>query len=90
MGKTLGKALVKAAALLLAACLLGGCALEKWISAGQERPKASQGLETAGTLTEILSGLLALPVYIGGSGLSNVINAVITIIISMVVTAIAT
>lgn len=61
MGKTLGKALVKAAALLLAACLLGGCALEKWISAGQERPKASQGLETAGTLTEILSGLLALP-----------------------------
>lgn len=61
MGKTLGKALVKAAALLLAACLLGGCALEKWIPAGQEKPQASQGLDTAGTLTEILSGLLALP-----------------------------
>ena len=48
------------------------------------------GITGIHTYSSTTAGLLALPVYIGGSGLSNVINAVITIIISMVVTAIAT
>ena len=48
------------------------------------------GLTHLHTYSSTTAGLLALPVYIGGDGFSNVINAVITIVISMVVTAIAT
>ncbi len=48
------------------------------------------GLTHLHTYSSTTAGLLALPVYIGGDGFGNVINAVITIIISMVVTAIAT
>jgi PTS system beta-glucosides-specific IIC component len=48
------------------------------------------GLTGIHTYSSTTAGLLALPVYIGGDGFSNVINAAITIVISMVVTAIAT
>ncbi len=48
------------------------------------------GITGIHTYSSATAGLLALPVYFGGSGLGNVINAVITIIISMVVTAAAT
>lgn len=48
------------------------------------------GITGIHTYSSTTAGLLALPVYIGGDGFSNVINAAITIVISMVVTAIAT
>lgn len=48
------------------------------------------GITGIHTYSSTTAGLLALPVYIGGSGFGNVLNAVITIVISMVVTAIAT
>jgi PTS system beta-glucosides-specific IIC component len=48
------------------------------------------GITGIHTYSSTTAGLLALPVYIGGDGFSNVINAAITIVISIVVTAIAT
>lgn len=48
------------------------------------------GITGIHTYSSTTAGLLALPVYIGGDGFSNVINAAITIVISMVVTAVAT
>lgn len=48
------------------------------------------GITGIHTYSSTTAGLLALPVYIGGDGLGNVINAAITIVISMAVTAIAT
>ncbi len=48
------------------------------------------GITGIHTYSSTTAGLLALPVYIGGSGFENVINAAITIVISMVVTAAAT
>ena len=48
------------------------------------------GITGIHTYSSTTAGLLALPVYIGGSGFGNVINAAVTIVISMVVTAIAT
>ena len=48
------------------------------------------GITGIHTYSSTTAGLLALPVYIGGSGFGNVINAAITIVISIVVTAIAT
>ena len=42
------------------------------------------------TFSSTTAGIFALPVYIGGESFSNVINAAVTIVISMVVTAIAT
>jgi PTS system beta-glucosides-specific IIC component len=48
------------------------------------------GITGIHTYSSTTAGLLALPVYIGGSGFGNVINAAITIVISMVVTAAAT
>lgn len=48
------------------------------------------GITGIHTYSSTTAGLLALPVYIGGSGFGNVINAAITIVISMVVTAVAT
>lgn len=48
------------------------------------------GITGIHTFSSTTAGIFALPVYIGGDGFGNVINAVITILISMVVTAIAT
>lgn len=48
------------------------------------------GITGIHTYSSTTAGLLALPVYIGGSGFGNVINAAITIVISMIVTAAAT
>lgn len=48
------------------------------------------GITGIHTYSSTTAGLLALPVYIGGSGFGNVINAAITIVISMIVTAVAT
>lgn len=48
------------------------------------------GITGIHTYSSTTAGLLALPVYIGGDGFGNVINAAVTIVISMVVTAIAT
>lgn len=48
------------------------------------------GITGIHTYSSTTAGLLALPVYIGGSGFGNMINAAITIVISMIVTAIAT
>ena len=48
------------------------------------------GIKGIHTYSSTTAGLLALPVYIGGSGFGNVINAAITIVISMIVTAVAT
>lgn len=48
------------------------------------------GITGIHTFSSTTAGLLALPVYIGGDSMMNVVNAVITIIISIVVTAIAT
>lgn len=48
------------------------------------------GITGIHTYSSTTAGLLALPVYIGGSGFGNVINAAVTIVISMIVTAIAT
>lgn len=47
------------------------------------------GLTGIHTYSSTTAGLLALPVYIGGDGFRNVINAAITIVISIVVTAVA-
>ncbi|MGI5999701.1 MAG: beta-glucoside-specific PTS transporter subunit IIABC [Candidatus Merdisoma sp.] len=47
------------------------------------------GITGIHTYSSTTAGLLALPVYIGGSGFGNVINAAITIVISMIVTAVA-
>ena len=48
------------------------------------------GITGIHTYSSTTAGLLALRVYIGGSGFGNVINAAITIVISMIVTAVAT
>ena len=48
------------------------------------------GITGIHTYSSTTAGLFALPVYIGGDGFGNVINAVITILISIVATAIAT
>lgn len=48
------------------------------------------GITGIHTFSSTTAGIFALPVYIGGDGFSNVINAAITIVISIVVTAIAT
>lgn len=48
------------------------------------------GITGIHTYSSTTAGIFALPVYIGGDSFSNVINAAITIVISMVVTAIAT
>lgn len=48
------------------------------------------GIAGIHTYSSTTAGLLALPVYIGGDSMMNVANAVITIIISIIVTAIAT
>lgn len=48
------------------------------------------GITGIHTFSSTTAGLLALPVYIGGDSMMNVVNAVITIIISILVTAIAT
>ncbi len=47
------------------------------------------GITGIHTYSSTTAGLLALPVYIGGDGFGNVINATITIVISMAVTAVA-
>lgn len=47
------------------------------------------GLTHLHTYSPASAGLLALPVYIGGDSLNNFFNAIITIVISIVVTAIA-
>ncbi len=47
------------------------------------------GITGIHTYSSTTAGLLALPVYIGGDGFGNVINAAITIVISMAVTAVA-
>lgn len=48
------------------------------------------GITGIHTYSSTTAGIFALPVYIGGDGFSNLMNAVITIVISIVVTAIAT
>ena len=48
------------------------------------------GITGIHTFSSTTAGIFALPVYIGGDGFGNVINAVITILISIVATAIAT
>lgn len=47
------------------------------------------GITGIHTFSSTTAGIFALPVYIGGEGFGNVINAAITIIISIVVTGIA-
>ncbi|MDF2869774.1 MAG: bglP [Anaerocolumna sp.] len=63
---------------LYAAMIGGGCA------------GLYAGITGIHTFSSTTAGLLALPVYIGGEGFMNLINACITILISMVVTVIAT
>lgn len=63
---------------LYAAMIGGGCA------------GLYAGITGIHTYSSTTAGLLALPVYIGGDSIMNVVNACITILISMVVTAIAT
>ena len=48
------------------------------------------GITGIHTFSSTTAGIFALPVYLGGDGFSNVINAAITIAISFVVTFIAT
>ena len=48
------------------------------------------GITGIHTFSSTTAGIFALPVYIGGDSIMNVVNAAITIVISMVVTAIAT
>ena len=48
------------------------------------------GITGIHTFSSTTAGLLALPVYVGGDSILNLVNAVITILISIVVTAIAT
>lgn len=63
---------------LYAAMIGGGCA------------GLYAGITGIHTFSSTTAGLLAIPVYIGGDSIMNVVNACITIGISMVVTAIAT
>ncbi len=63
---------------LYAAMIGGGCA------------GLYAGITGIHTFSSTTAGLLALPVYIGGEGFMNLINACITILISMAVTVIAT
>lgn len=58
MGK-IWNAVRKTAILLWSACMLGSCGLEQWMPDRAENPSAYQEAEAAGTLTEILNGLLA-------------------------------
>lgn len=48
------------------------------------------GITGIHTFSSTTAGIFALPVYIGGDGFNNVINAGVTIVISIVVTAAAT
>lgn len=63
----------------LYASMIGGCAAGLYA-----------GITGIHTFSSTTAGIFALPVYIGGDSFSNVINAAITIVISIVVTAIAT
>ncbi len=63
----------------LYASMIGGCAAGLYA-----------GITGIHTFSSTAAGIFALPVYIGGEGFGNVINAAVTIVISMVVTAIAT
>lgn len=63
----------------LYASMIGGCVAGLYA-----------GITGIHTFSSTTAGIFALPVYIGGESFSNVINAAVTIIISMVVTAIAT
>ena len=63
----------------LYASMIGGCAAGLYA-----------GITGIHTFSSTTAGIFALPVYIGGESFANVINAAITIVISMVVTAIAT
>lgn len=63
----------------LYASMIGGCAAGLYA-----------GITGIHTFSSTTAGIFALPVYIGGEGFGNVINAAVTIVISMVVTAIAT
>lgn len=63
----------------LYASMIGGCAAGLYA-----------GITGIHTFSSTTAGIFALPVYIGGESFSNVVNAAVTIIISMVVTAIAT
>lgn len=63
----------------LYASMIGGCAAGLYA-----------GITGIHTFSSTTAGIFALPVYIGGEGFGNVINAAITIVISMVVTAVAT
>ena len=62
----------------LYASMIGGCAAGLYA-----------GITGIHTFSSTTAGIFALPVYIGGEGFGNVMNAAITIVISMVVTAIA-
>lgn len=63
----------------LYASMIGGCAAGLYA-----------GITGIHTFSSTTAGIFALPVYIGGEGFGNVINAAVTIVISMAVTAIAT
>lgn len=63
----------------LYASMIGGCAAGLYA-----------GITGIHTFSSTTAGIFALPVYIGGESFSNVINAAVTILISMAVTAIAT
>ncbi len=63
---------------LYAAMIGGGCA------------GLYAGITGIHTYSSTMAGLLAFPVYIGGDSIMNLVNACITILISMAVTAIAT
>lgn len=63
----------------LYASMIGGCVAGLYA-----------GITGIHTFSSTTAGIFALPVYIGGESFSNVINAAVTILISMVVTAIAT
>ncbi len=63
---------------LYAAMIGGGCA------------GLYAGITGIHTYSSTTAGLLALPVYIGGDSIMNLVNACITIVISMAATAVAT
>lgn len=63
----------------LYASMIGGCAAGLYA-----------GITGIHTFSSTTAGIFALPVYIGGEGFGNVINAAITIVISIIVTAVAT
>ncbi|MDO4293057.1 MAG: beta-glucoside-specific PTS transporter subunit IIABC [Eubacteriales bacterium] len=63
----------------LYASMIGGCAAGLYA-----------GLTGIHTYSSTTAGIFALPVYIGGDSFMNVVNAAITILISMAVTAVAT